>query len=54
MASSVSGLLQVNKYSCWFQMENSGGLARRTTVVSFIHMENYYRWKTIGIGNVSG
>ena len=22
----VSGLLQVNKYSCWLEMENSGGL----------------------------
>ena len=30
---AISGLLQVNTYSDWLQMENSGGFPQRTTVV---------------------
>ena len=36
----VSGLLQVNKYSCWLEMENSGGL-RTENDSGELQMESY-------------
>ena len=39
----VNGLLKVNSYSGWLQMENSGGLCTENDSDEF-HNENYRNW----------
>ena len=48
----VNGLLPVNNYSGWLQMEKSGGFPRRTTVVNFRWTTTVigYRWRKIVVG----
>ena len=50
----MGGELQVKNYSGWFQMNNGGDFAWRTTVVSFRWRTPAvmdFKWKTLVVGD---